>query len=332
MGCKSSRAAAICAGMILVVGFKVARSAAEYSASVEKQDSASAVVSAFNDGWLSMRPIHADSTGNYIEIDDMRFRVVSGPGKDGSIRTLGLAGRLWPNGTLGYKLSPEVKAVPFDVSQFKAACGRITSGSGIGCFDVEAGNTMSGSNFVYVTNDSDNYSYVGWQGGSQLLGIHDWQNQIVIAHEIKHALGWVHEHQRPDRDQFVVIRTQNIEHGQEQNFAIVAGSTHPTPYDFDSIMHYGATDFSANGNPTIDPRPGYEAASRTMGQRDHLSAHELEEIIAYYGDSKTRWCGQHRIPSHLSPGCFYDCIWADDPAYAQPEWCGTCQKPGHPCR
>lgn len=49
-------------------------------------------------------------------------------------------------------------------------------------------------------------------------------------------------------------------------------------YDYDSIMHYPPTAFSANGNPTILPNvPGVD-----IGQRTHLSEIDINEIRAAY--------------------------------------------------
>lgn len=78
-------------------------------------------------------------------------------------------------------------------------------------------------------------------------------------HEIGHALGLFHEQSRPDRDEYVTIKQQNIRSGAAGNFAKYSREyidTHGTPYDYGSIMHYRATAFSANGQPTIVPLVG----------------------------------------------------------------------------
>jgi len=59
-----------------------------------------------------------------------------------------------------------------------------------------------------------------------------------------------------DRDDFVTIMWENIEAGKENNFNKYSSDviTHfGIPYDFDSVMHYGPTGFSINGQPTIVP-------------------------------------------------------------------------------
>merc|ERR1712178_10052 len=65
--------------------------------------------------------------------------------------------------------------------------------------------------------------------------------KVTVAHEILHALGWVHEQARADRDEYVELLTQNIvpqflnQYNKEK-----ASKTDDsgTPYDYKSIMHY----------------------------------------------------------------------------------------------
>ena len=67
----------------------------------------------------------------------------------------------------------------------------------------------------------------------------------VAAHEVGHVAGLYHEHQRPDRDDFVTVVLGNIKGGdtnkdyhiQEDTATI---TTYDTPYDYYSLMHYAA--------------------------------------------------------------------------------------------
>ena len=73
---------------------------------------------------------------------------------------------------------------------------------------------------------------------------------MTPVHELVHTLGFVHEHTRPDRDNFISVNTDNIEPGKEKNFEkrphgtsdfFEKGSvnTRNTPYDVLSLLHYG---------------------------------------------------------------------------------------------
>ena len=64
----------------------------------------------------------------------------------------------------------------------------------------------------------------------------------VVVHELGHALGFLHEQSRPDRDQYVDVITENIEEGKEENFhkySHLQIDSLGVEYDLGSIMHYG---------------------------------------------------------------------------------------------
>ena len=62
----------------------------------------------------------------------------------------------------------------------------------------------------------------------------------MVAHEIGHCLGWHHEQSRPDRDNYVTVKFENILPDKESNFAKYEVDTYGVPYDVVSIMHYGS--------------------------------------------------------------------------------------------
>lgn len=71
-----------------------------------------------------------------------------------------------------------------------------------------------------------------------------------VAHELGHALGLLHEHQRPDRDKYIKIIYSNIldqylfNYDKQDNPLIVEESF---DYDYTSLMHYPANSFSKDG-------------------------------------------------------------------------------------
>ncbi len=84
----------------------------------------------------------------------------------------------------------------------------------------------------------------------------------IFVHEIGHAIGLLHEHQRPDRDHYIAINGNNITPGAGSQFSIwpdhgdFAGAA-IGDYDVRSVMHYDETTLSVNGQPTINVRgPG----------------------------------------------------------------------------
>lgn len=73
----------------------------------------------------------------------------------------------------------------------------------------------------------------------------------------KCPIGFYHEQSRSDRDDYVTIVWDKILPGTEDNFEKYNASeiTHfGAPYDYGSVLHYGATGFSIDGSPTIIPK------------------------------------------------------------------------------
>lgn len=101
----------------------------------------------------------------------------------------------------------------------------------------------------------------------------------TIQHKFMHALGFYHEQSRSDRDTHVSVNFDNIENGKEYNFekrtqSISLGS----PYDYGSVMHYGAKTFSKNGLDTITVKK----AGAQIGQRDSFSWTDNAQIQLLY--------------------------------------------------
>jgi hypothetical protein len=104
------------------------------------------------------------------------------------------------------------------------------------------------------------YSYVGniHQGMQELSLGQGCEFKGTAVHELMHVLGFYHEQSRPDRDQYITIRFQNVAPDQAEHLDICQDcTTQGLPYDYASIMHLGSRAFTANGNDTLVPKqPG----------------------------------------------------------------------------
>lgn len=164
---------------------------------------------------------------------------------------------------------------------FFTACGWWAS-SGILCVP-----RTDHPSWVHVTKFSDGcYSKVGMgTAGPQTLNLQDpgcWGTG-TIAHEIGHTIGLVHEHQRPDRNTYVTINYDNIEAGKESNFYVYVTGRTWTPYDFNSLMHYGKTAFGkSSGLETITPKSEYASQATNMGQRTTATDYDRSAVDGLY--------------------------------------------------
>ncbi len=68
-----------------------------------------------------------------------------------------------------------------------------------------------------------------------------------------------------------------MEHNFE-SYTTASVDTQNTPYDYGSVMHYSAYAFSSNNLPTIVPLQ----SNVVLGQRDSLSAIDIQEVRLYY--------------------------------------------------
>ncbi|CAN9506866.1 unnamed protein product [Ophioblennius macclurei] len=141
--------------------------------------------------------------------------------------------------------------------------------------------------FVDIQSRSGCFSFVGRRGGSQVVSLSR-QGCVfrqIIQHELLHALGFNHEQTRSDRDQHVRILMQNVIRGMEHNFRKIQTNNLGTPYDYNSVMHYGRFAFSRNRQPTIIPIPDPTVA---IGRATQMSRIDILRVNRLYRcNSKT---------------------------------------------
>ena len=141
---------------------------------------------------------------------------------------------LWEDNTIPYAMSPYL---PSDVkSDIREAVRRLNNRTNINIIP-----RTDEEDYVYIIfTQSTCSSYVGKQGGRQRMKIARRCGVGSIMHEFMHAMGFYHEHCRPDRDNYISINWSNISSSWKHNYRKVNATTSVQygPYDFRSIMHY----------------------------------------------------------------------------------------------
>ncbi|CAF1633502.1 unnamed protein product [Adineta ricciae] len=195
----------------------------------------------------------------------------------------------WPNGIVPYEILSEYDA--YDQAKIVAAMRRLERLVSLNphgqsfCIRFRP-KTDDDNYFISIKNGSGCSSFVGrvFEGGQPVtleMKTYCVDREATIMHEFIHALGFWHEQSRPDRDDYITIDFSNVRPGTEHNFnkySIELTDTLNLPYDYNSVMHYSKTAFSVNGSPTIitkDPNVW-------IGQRNTLSANDIQEIRRYY--------------------------------------------------
>ncbi|XP_072193393.1 astacin-like metalloendopeptidase isoform X1 [Excalfactoria chinensis] len=141
--------------------------------------------------------------------------------------------------------------------------------------------------YLIIRSADGCWSNYGKVGGGQTISVMKggcmWKG--IIQHELDHALGFLHEHSRSDRDRYVRIMWEYISPADRPDFKKFENSNNlGLPYDYSSVMHYGPHTFTnTTGKATIVPVPD---GSVHIGQRLGLSNLDVAKINRLYNCSR----------------------------------------------
>ena len=159
----------------------------------------------------------------------------------------------WPQGILNYDLSNVASSEHKDL--IKNTLSKLETKLD-SCIRFREANTGFRVLVKEVGGCSSVVGYQGlWSPSQNLsLGSGCW-GAATIEHEFYHAIGVHHTQCRTDRDKYVKIIEENIKEdfeGQFAKFDKSEVSEFGLPYDFESVMHYGANDYGKDGKRTIE--------------------------------------------------------------------------------
>jgi Astacin (Peptidase family M12A) len=202
-----------------------------------------------------------------VRVDDMllwpdQLALLTAPPtsrKEGMIYGLNLPYGYWDWGVIPYEIAPN-----FQPNDRVALLAAMQTWMRIAPITFVPRTTQSG--FLAITHDetqnpsepSPCFGSLGQIGrgrpGRLNLGTGCVFSRIML-HEMGHIVGLFHEHQRPDRDNFVTVDTSNVQPNALGALSKITGAVNASGYDLGSIMHYDAYAFAIDRTrPTIIPR------------------------------------------------------------------------------
>lgn len=143
--------------------------------------------------------------------------------------------------------------------------------------------------YLKIIEEDGCWSFVGRRGKKQEISLPTGCRQLqTVVHELMHTLGFYHEHNRFDRDEYVDIRFQNIEKDNYDQFERRKQSKSKVfrPFDFMSTMLYEPNSFSKNKRNTIVSKVKGKRVLRdegkpSMSAGDILSLNKLYKCAGY---------------------------------------------------
>ena len=140
---------------------------------------------------------------------------------------------------------------------------------------TEADIKMYESYISFHFSDEITFSSIGRSKGDNQIYLESWVEYNGIIHELMHNLGFMHEHQRQDRDLFVKPKVEN-----DPDFVKIKDLFEIGPYDPESIMHY---DLCKDLHISVNSLLNEEQKNKLIKLAKTFSKGDLEALNFFYG-------------------------------------------------
>jgi hypothetical protein len=185
--------------------------------------------------------------------------------------------QLWPNRTVPYVINPGVT----NPQRVIDAINHWSSKTNIKL--IKRTNQANYVEFFPARPGGLCTSMVGMVGGRQAITVSDYCDASILTHEIGHAIGFLHEQERSDRERYIKILYDNILPENRIWFNTYLPNTgfEIGAFDFQSVMLYHSWSFSK------DPQNYYlytitDLSGRPFSDAKVLSAGDVETYNYLY--------------------------------------------------
>ncbi|XP_070182065.1 zinc metalloproteinase nas-15-like isoform X2 [Littorina saxatilis] len=153
----------------------------------------------------------------------------------------------WQNSTIPYIINEK----DFSAEEITGIKAAMTDWGMMTCLRFRPASSAD-KNTIKIQNGNSCNSALGMIGGTQTINLQSpgCRFKGLYLHELGHAIGLVHEHQLPQRDDYITIKYSNVAPNMRPFFNKInkgALLSLGVEYDYASVMHYGKTAFSYNG-------------------------------------------------------------------------------------
>jgi hypothetical protein len=189
----------------------------------------------------------------------------------------GVAVMGWPQGMIPYTIDPTLSA---EMSLIHKAMNHLNQHT---C--VKFIPRSNQTNYIHFFAGEGCFSYLGYHvdAGDHLVSVGRGCGTLgSISHLLGHVLGFGHEHQRKDRDNYLLIHAQNIQEGMAELFE-KRQEVNDMPFDLNSIMMYGDTLYSKDGaSKTLEVQGGVAGRLYEVWEKGVPSPTDLYNINQLY--------------------------------------------------
>ncbi|XP_071037797.1 astacin-like metalloprotease toxin 5 [Parasteatoda tepidariorum] len=182
----------------------------------------------------------------------------------------------WPNATIPYVIHSSIRSSR--VALIKKAMDNFHNNT---C--IQFVPRTDERNYVSIFIGTGCYSHVGKINGPQKLSLANGCYQFgTIVHELGHTIGFFHEQNRSDRDEYLIIYLENVKQSVKYAFRKLNPESNIlyNSFDYDSIMIYGNKAFSKNGKDTMVAKNGQKLVH--PAKKPGLSKNDIERANKMY--------------------------------------------------